>query len=379
MPHMKLTSWQPLMVGTVHIEDAAAGAASPLAGLRVGYAPLSPSLEQPGDRRRFPYYAEHRGVRFEIADPAQDYDMVVVSQRADVVRWAEHRGRTRLVYDLIDAYLAGPPGIDWKSRGRGLAKYAIGEISRPVLDYRSAIVAMCERADAVVCSTPRQKRDIERYSGNVHIVLDAHFELGDTVKRGYTAGPVLNLVWEGQAENIPALSVVAEALSDSRLAERTAVHLFTDLEYFRYLRRVGRRSSVKLGRQMFPRVYFYEWNPHLFASVVTGSDIALVPVDLSTPLTAGKPENKLLLFWRLGMPVIASASEAYERVAGEAGVAGMTARDAGDWRVALERYGPDDEARREAAERGLRYVTEHHSEEQLLARWDRVFESVLER
>jgi hypothetical protein len=38
-----------------------------------------------------------------------------------------------------------------------------------------------------------------------------------------------------------------------------------------------------------------------------------------------------------------------------------------------------EEARREAAERGRRYVEEHHTEEQLLARWDRVFESVLAR
>src|ERR687885_693894 len=115
------------MVGTDPLGRAAAVAASPLDGLRVGYAPLSPSLEQPGDRRRFVYYAQRRGVDFELADPAEDYDVVVVSQRADIVRWAEHRGRARLVYDLIDAYLAGPAG-DWKSRGRGLAKFAIGEI-----------------------------------------------------------------------------------------------------------------------------------------------------------------------------------------------------------------------------------------------------------
>jgi glycosyltransferase involved in cell wall biosynthesis len=365
------------MVSTGSVPGAASGAASPLTGLRVGYAPLSPTLDQPGDRRRFPYYAEHRGVRFEIADPAQDYDVVVVSQRADVVRWAEHRGRAKLVYDLIDAYLAGPPRTDWKARGRGLGKFAIGEISRPVLDYRQAIVAMCARADAVVCSTPQQKRDIERYAGNVHIVLDAHFELGDVVKRTHRAGPVLNLVWEGQAENIPALEVVAEALAASPLGDRTVVHLFTDLAYYRYMRRVGRRSSVKLGRRLFRRAYFYEWNAHLFAPVVTACDLALVPVDLTTPLTAGKPENKLLLFWRLGMPVIASASDAYERVASEAGVPGMTARDAADWRAALERYGPDDDARREAAGRGRRYVEEHHSQAQLLARWDRVFDSVL--
>jgi hypothetical protein len=365
------------MAGTLHIEDAAPRAVSPLAGLRVGYAPLSPTLEQPGDRRRFPYYADRRGFEFEIADPSRDYDVVVVSQRADVVRWARHSGRALLVYDLIDAYLAGSAN-DWKSRGRGVAKYAIGEIVRPVVDYRQAIEAMCFRADAVVCSTPQQKIDIGQLSDNVHVVLDAHFELGDTVKSDYAAGPVLNLLWEGQAENIPALEVVAEALRTSTLVDRAVVHLFTDIWYYRYLRRVGRRSSVRLGRRLFPRVYFYEWNPHLFASVATGCDIALAPVDLSTPLTAGKPENKLLLYWRLGLPVLVSASDAYLRATREAGVPDTAARDADEWRTALERYGPDDDARREAAERGLVYVAEHHSEEQLLARWDRVFQSILD-
>src|SRR5919206_870172 len=362
------------MVGTDPLGRAAAVAAAPLSGLRVGYAPLSPSLEQPGDRRRFPYYARRRGIEFEIADPARDYDVVVVSQRADIVRWAQHRGRARLVYDLVDAYLA-VPASDWKWRGRGVAKFAIGEIARPVADYRRAIEAMCARADAVICSTAEQKRDIERFAGNVHVVLDAHFELGETVKPSHGSGPVLNLLWEGQGENIPALTVVADALRSSALADRTAVHLFTDLEYYRYLRRIGRRSSVKLGRRLFPRVYFYEWNPYLFASVACGCDLALVPVDLSTPLTAGKPENKLLLFWRLGLPALVSASDAHTRVMQDAGVE-MTCRTAQDWRAALERFGPDVEARRQAAERGRRYVEEHHSEEQLLARWDRVFASV---
>lgn len=357
-------------------EDATGSVVTRLRGARVGYAPLSPSLEQPGDRRRFVYWAQRRGIDFEIADPAQDYDVVVVSQRADIVRWAEHRGRARLVYDLIDAYLAGPSG-DWKSRGRGLAKFAIGEIARPVADYRHAIESMCARADAVVCSTVQQKHDIERFSGNVHVVLDAHFELGDVVKSRHDAGPVLNLLWEGQGENIPALGVVAEALRGSPLEDRTVVHLFTDLEYFRWLRRVGRRSSVKLGRSMFRRVYFYEWNPYLFGSVAAGCDLALVPVDLTTPLTAGKPENKLLLFWRLGVPAVVSATDAHQRVMQNVGLEGMAVRTAADWRRALERYGPDAEARRAAAERGVRYVREHHSEAQLLARWDRLFESVL--
>ena len=56
------------MAGIAHPDDVASAITSPLEGLRVGYAPLSASLEQPGDRRRFPFYAERRGLDFEFRD-----------------------------------------------------------------------------------------------------------------------------------------------------------------------------------------------------------------------------------------------------------------------------------------------------------------------
>ena len=77
--------------------------------------------------------------------------------------------------------------------------------------------------------------------------------------------------------------------------------------------------------------------------------------------------------------MLASASDAYVRVdARRPACRTRPPATADEWRAALERYGPDDDARREAAQRGLQYVAEHHSEEQLLARWDRVFESILD-
>ena len=46
--------------------------------LRIGYVPYTPSLDKPGDRRRFVHYARRRNLSFEIADPAQDYDVVIL-------------------------------------------------------------------------------------------------------------------------------------------------------------------------------------------------------------------------------------------------------------------------------------------------------------
>ena len=77
--------------------------------MRVGYAPYDASLSQPADRRRFPFYAERRGIQFELADPSREYDLVVVTPRADLGAWSRYRpGRSKLVFDIVDSYLAIP-------------------------------------------------------------------------------------------------------------------------------------------------------------------------------------------------------------------------------------------------------------------------------
>jgi hypothetical protein len=41
--------------------------------------------------------------------------------------------------------------------------------------------------------------------------------------------------------------------------------------------------------------------------------MAIIPIDLSDNFNAGKPENKLILLWKIGIPVITSATPAYVR------------------------------------------------------------------
>ena len=51
--------------------------------LRIGYVPYSNDMTKPGDRRRFCYYAKKRNIKFEIAQPSKDYDVVVLTEGAD--------------------------------------------------------------------------------------------------------------------------------------------------------------------------------------------------------------------------------------------------------------------------------------------------------
>ena len=45
--------------------------------LKIGYVPYLPDLSQPGDRRRFPYFAKRNNVPFEIADKNKESDLKV--------------------------------------------------------------------------------------------------------------------------------------------------------------------------------------------------------------------------------------------------------------------------------------------------------------
>lgn len=348
---------------------------SDLGGLRIGYVPYRPDLSAPGDRRRFPWWAERRGVPFSLADPDGDYDLVVLSARADITTWVHQPLRTRLVYDLIDSYLA-VPRTSPKALLRGAAKFAVRETAHLSLSYRRSIEMMCRRADAVVCSTEEQRSQIGRLSTNVHVVLDAHSELGSWRKADYRAGSPFRLVWEGLPDTVRHFEVVAPVLAQVAAERPLELHLITDLRRYRWLGRVGTQSTSRIARELFEPTFLYEWNLGLLGPIATACDLAVIPLDLEDRFAAGKPENKLLMLWRLGMPTITSATPSYKRAMKGAGL-DMTCSTAEDWRIALRRYCGDETARQQAGTAGRAYVERHHSEDTLIEAWDRVVRSVV--
>jgi hypothetical protein len=346
--------------------------------LRIGYVPYRADLTHPGDRRRFCYYAAKRGLEFEIADPSRAYDIVILSEAADVSRWRHFpRDRGRIVYDLIDSYLADS-STDWRTRFRGIAKFASRQTHALELNFKDAIRAMCRRADAVVCTTVEQQQMISPLCANVRPILD--FQTRDVrhVKTDYSAGDVFHFVWEGQGGNVVTFSGIREALANVAAAHPIAVHLVTDLEYPLALRHVGRASTKRLVRQSFdiPNVYLYEWNEAMFSTLCTACDMALIPIPLDVPIYRGKPENKLQIFWRMGIPVLTSATPAYSNAMARVGL-DMSCTTTGDWIQNMKRFINDEALRRDAGLRGRRDAETNFNDDVLLAAWDRVIASVM--
>lgn len=346
-----------------------------LTNLSIGYLPYSENYERPGDKRRFVYYAKKRNLTFEIADPSKKYDLVVLSQSADLSVWVDYDlGGAKVVYDSIDSYLSIPRN-EIKGRLRGLAKYIAGKSKYLKLNQWKAIESMCLRADAVICSTKEQAKDIEPFCNNVHQILDIHSNVYKETKNDYKSGKVFNIVWEGIGDNAYAFGFLKSVFAELEKKHEIALHFVTDLSYQRFAGKYWKTYTADIVKGLCNRVYVYEWNEFMCSEIVSSCDLAVIPVDLMNPLVLGKPENKLLLFWRMGMPVITSATPAYERTMKKAGL-DMACRTKTEWFDMLDKYIMDSELRQTSGMAGKQTADHEYSETQILSQWDDLFKSI---
>jgi glycosyltransferase involved in cell wall biosynthesis len=109
---------------------------------------------------------------------------------------------------------------------------------------------------------------------------------------------------------------------------------------------------------------------------VTACDLAIIPINTDSPLARGKPENKLLLFWRMGMPTLVSSTPAYSRAMDTCGL-DFYCKNNDEWAEKLEKLIVDVETRKKAGQTGKQHADSFYSEKIYMEKWDRLFESVL--
>lgn len=343
--------------------------------MKIGYAPNSPDLKGPADRRRFPFYAAQRGLEFEIADPVEAYDIVVVTPRADLDLWSRYRpGQSKVIFDMVDSYL-DIPRTDPKALLRGPAKFLAGEAKRPFFSYRRAIESMLKRSDATTCATPEQVAAAAPLCPNSHAILDFQSGIVRRVKGDYAASSPIHLVWEGLGENVRWFSEITGALAEVRRHRPLVLHLITALEYREFVQRFWRRQTHRLAERYFDDVRLYQWSEEMVSVIATACDIALIPLALDRPFARGKPESKLISFWRMGMPTVTSATPAYARTMREAGQDLICSTDL-EWIDAMSRLIDDEGARTRSGEAGRAFAEERYSDDRLLEAWDRVLASI---
>jgi glycosyltransferase involved in cell wall biosynthesis len=353
-----------------------------LNNFRIGYVSHSSDFSSPTDRRRFVHYAKNRGINFEIAKPENEYDIVYVTHgTSDITLWSKYdKSKAIVIYEIIDSYLA-TPGLSFLGLFRGVMKYLSGQHKYCVFNYKKSVELMCKRADVVVCSSKEQKDSIRRYCDNVYIILDVKTMYCNykKVEQSQPTSSVLNIAWEGLPHNIKSFAVIREALSILSKQYQINLHLITALKYKKYMNKYVTKHTINEVKKYIDinNVYLYQWNELTVSHIASACDFAVIPINSNDPMDNGKPEDKLLIFWLMGLPTVVSETPAHLRAMSDAGLS-MSCGSTNDWVSAIRNIADNESNRNQTAKKGFDYASRVNSEEKIMSSWDNMFSSVID-
>lgn len=347
--------------------------------LKIGYWPLSSSLNSAGDRRRLVFWAKARGHSI-VTDLKQDVDVIVASENSNFNSRIFSERNVPLIFDLVDAYLSPLNFVD--DLARGIAKHASGQLTGTIKPYSDHVKDFCLGSDAVICSSIEQQQIIKDHNLNTHVILDSHEEIPfiSNEPRITTKRKAGGILWEGQPATISGVNLISDVLRELLKEKDFDLNFITDQEYFRFLNRYSKRKTQDLFDKdlsaVLDRVKIISWNPAALVDYARLSTLSIIPINLSIPMQRLKPENRLLIMWRLGLPCVTSPSPAYVRVSKKAGT-NLVSSTSDEWNLNIRRLLDDPTFARDEMLAGQNYVRERHNSTVLLNKWDAAFESVL--
>ena len=337
---------------------------------RIGYTPYSVDLDEPGDRRRFLFYAKYKGIKYEIADTSKYYDIVYINVLADLPSWIMYKRdkgkECKLIFELIDSYFV--KDFSWVDIFRNV-NFSFKKKS--YLNFKSCLSEMCKIADYVVCSTIEQYDYIRKFNKNVHIILDIFeddINIQNNIKK-YQDGKI-HIAWEGQPYTLINVSSIKNALNT--LADKVILHVITDPYFYKFSKKYIKIKTKNILSEINNEIIFHEWKKKTFVEDIQRCHMAIIPIDLSDNFNAGKPENKLILLWKIGIPVITSATPAYVRAmqAENLDMYCYTEKEGVD-KILL--YGNQNQKKIESC---IHRISNQYSLDKAIYKWDNLFGSI---
>jgi hypothetical protein len=347
--------------------------------MRIGYWSLSPTLKSAGDRRRLKFWADARGHDIVI-DRTKKVDVIVASENSDFNSKYFSQKNIPVIFDLVDAYLS--PLNDFEDFARGFAKGVSGQISGSIKPFSHHVRDFCQNSSAVICSSKEQEEVISCYNVNTHVILDSHEEIPfvNQTKAKNSFASIHRILWEGQPATIRGVKIISPALVELSKKFSVGIDFVTDENYFKILNKFFQGSTLNVVAkdlsQIKDRINVIPWSVENLVNYAESSTAAIIPIDLSVPMQRLKPENRLLIMWRLGLPCLTSPSPAYVRVSEQAGVTAACDNNV-DWLQNLNRLLGDPDFAYSQISAGQNYLRENHNQKILLKKWDSVFESVM--
>lgn len=339
--------------------------------MRVLYLPSSRNGLGPVDRRRFIAFAKANKKIQLTYDSKESFDLVFCSGSGDISLALElKREGFPLIYDYANHYLVEADII--KNFLRPAYFFVKNKHKFSFKSYTKLLKSILTLADIVICSSKDQEFYI-RSELNIHscFVLTDFFETDfpSLFKNNNQITDRLfnRLLWEGQSENLQNF----KSVNDKRLFKQK-FSLVTDEKY--KVKGIN-RSSINYCKNLFCEFNLIKWSKENLLIEAMKCDLGIIPINMDIPIYASKPENKAVLMFLLGLPVIATPTSAYKLLFEQAGIPEFLVQDSSNWMAHIDSVRSMSKSAQNELSNHLRaYALENYSTAKQCQKWNLLFE-----
>ena len=279
--------------------------------MKIGYLPSKLDISEPRDRRGFYWFVQEKKLKIEIADLNKKYDLIYVvcngNNLSKLLEYKKKFPKTKLVLDIVDAYLEDRNFINIFFRG--IIKFILRKEKKLYFSYTKLLKNFITECYAVICATELQKKTLLKFNKNVKVSLD-YMEV-DFRRRSKDISlkkNSLDIFWEGKIYSLKHLKIFNK-LSE-KLKKKIHFHILTNLKVevipnMYYLKAKSISNAFNFNFTIHP------WTKENVYKVSDFCDIGIIPLNMRDKVAFNKCENKLILMWILGLPVITTATPAY--------------------------------------------------------------------
>lgn len=342
--------------------------------LKIGYVPYLPDLSQPGDRRRFPFFAKCYNIPFEIADVSGYYDVIVLTASSSLSKWLIYKTKhpeTKFIFEMVDSLIF--PSDLFTTLFKGLGRFIQKKEPVLFLSYKKLIIKWLKIADVILCSNKELKRHVEQWNKNVLVSLDYLQNEYEFPKTDYSIHGKMKLLWEGQSVVLRQFLFFTDMLK--QLDVFCELHIITTEKYPLFGNLIFRKTERILKRLPIKTI-FHKWDINKNHEIFSLCDCGIIPLTKKNLLGWHKPANKLISFWFSGLPTVVSATPAYKDLMDEAGE-NLYCIFQHEWIEKLFRIkNMTPEQRESLAKKNLAFVRLNSSNEALHFTWMQAFQKL---
>ena len=342
------------------------------------YDSYSADLTQIADRRRIGLWIHKKD--FEVFDSENNpINIQVIQPFTDPFLIQRLNTETKVVLDMVDGYLVDTPSVLLDYARYFLRSSKIQALMHP-MRFSNSLRKICALVDMVVVASDEQAALVKPFNRNVRVIRDSHDELGQPLPiKEFSTNRNLNIFWEGLGFTLIHFKDVANDLGEFLISTNSTLHLVTNESFPRFAGKFGKIDAKREIKEMFgqasSRIVVHAWSEKTVSEIAAKCEFGIIPISQQNRFAQLKPENKLLIYWRLGLQTLFSDTPSYVRLAHEVGVPEYSVKS-GEWAEKLKEIAEAGGCLSENMLKAQEYLLRFHSENLILGQWKEALNSL---